>query len=105
MRNHKTYMNKLTSLTLPILALLCSCENDADNYRYPSVITDYTCLTIDAHGEPKQLRLDNGLAYPIAFTDEYYEAYGQLPTYHCMMARSYIRIQHICKAAGCLVAT
>lgn len=81
MRNHKTYMNKLTSLTLPILALLCSCENDADNYRHPSVITDYTCLTIDAHGEPKQLRLDNGLAYPIAFTDEYYEAYGQLPTY------------------------
>lgn len=74
-------MKKLTPLIFPILALLCSCEDAADNYRYPSVITDYACLTTDAHGEPEQLCLDNGLSYPIAFTDEYYEAYGQLTTY------------------------
>lgn len=74
-------MKRLTYLAFPILALFCSCEDAADNYRYPSVITDYACLLTDATGQPEQLRLDNGNAYPIALTDEYREAYTQLPTY------------------------
>lgn len=74
-------MKKAAYLIFLILALLCSCEDAADNYRYPSVITDYACLVTNAHKEPSLLYLDNGLAYPIAFTDEYYEAYGQLPVY------------------------
>ena len=66
---------------IPILALLCSCEDAADDYRYPSVITDFACLITNAWGEPQQLRLDNGSAYPIAFTDEYNEAYGEPAAY------------------------
>ena len=74
-------MKRFLHLAFPILALLCSCEDTADNYRYPSVITDYACLLTDATGQPEQLRLDNGRAYPITLTDEYREAYTQLPTY------------------------
>lgn len=74
-------MKRFLYLALPILALLCSCEDAADDYRYPSVITDYACLLTDATGQPERLRLDNGNAYPIALTDEYREAYTQLPTY------------------------
>ena len=74
-------MKRFLYLALPILALLCSCEDAADSYRYPSVITDYACLLTDATGQPELLRLDNGNAYPIALTDEYREAYTQLPTY------------------------
>ena len=74
-------MKRLISLAFPILALLCSCEDAADSYRYPSVLTDYACLLTDATGQPEQLLLDNGNAYPIAFTDEYFEAYGGVPTY------------------------
>lgn len=68
-------------LLLSILALLCSCENSGDDYRYPSVMTDYACLIIDASGQPKLLRLDSGDAYPMTFTDEYREAHATLPTY------------------------
>ena len=74
-------MKRFLYLAFPILALLCSCEDAADSYRYPSVITDYACLLTDATGQPELLRLDNGNAYPIALTDEYREAYTQLPTY------------------------
>ena len=74
-------MKRFLYLALPILALLCSCEDAADDYRYPSVITDYACLLTDATGQPERLRLDNGNTYPIALTDEYREAYTQLPTY------------------------
>ena len=74
-------MKRFLYLAFPILALLCSCEDAADDYRYPSVITDYACLLTDATGQPERLRLDNGNAYPIALTDEYREAYTQLPTY------------------------
>lgn len=74
-------MKRFLYLAFPILALLCSCEDAADSYRYPSVITDYACLLTDATGQPERLRLDNGNAYPIALTDEYREAYTQLPTY------------------------
>ena len=67
-------MKKLLSLLVPTLALLCSCEDAGDDYRYPSVITDYTCLLTDESGQPDLLRLDNGRSYPIAFADEAYDA-------------------------------
>lgn len=74
-------MKRIVCLIFPILALLCSCEDVADDYRYPSVITDYACLITEAEGRPKKLNLDNGCTYPIEFTDEYNEAYEQQPTY------------------------
>ena len=65
-------MKKLLSLLIPTLALLCSCEDAGDDYRYPSVITDYTCLHTNESGHPDQLRLDNGRSYPTAFANEAY---------------------------------
>lgn len=64
-----------------MLALLCSCEDAGNDYRYPSVITDYACITTDAGGSPKSLQLDNGREYPIAFSDEYRNVHEQLPSY------------------------
>lgn len=63
-------MKKLLSLLVPALALLCSCEEVGDDYRYPSVITDYTCMLTDESGKPDLLRLDNGRSYLISLTNE-----------------------------------
>ena len=72
-------MKKLLIL-FPILALLFSCE-DGDDYRYPSVLTDYACLLTDEDGQPDHLRLDDGSEYPIVLTDNYLEAHTTLPSY------------------------
>ena len=74
-------VKKNASILLPILALLCSCEDVGNDYRYPSVITDYACIITDAYGSPESLLLDNGLEYQIAFSDEYRNTHEQLPTY------------------------
>lgn len=63
-------MKKLLSLLVPALALLCSCEEVGDDYRYPSVITDYTCMLTDESGKPDLLRLDNGQSYLISLANE-----------------------------------
>ena len=64
----------LISLIAGLLTLLCSCEQSGDDYRYPSVVTDYACIISDATGQADQLLLDNGSRYPISFTDELLEA-------------------------------
>ena len=64
-------MKRFIYLIISILALLCSCEDAVDNYRYPSVISDFACLVTDGNGQPELLRLDNGQVYPISFSDEY----------------------------------
>ena len=74
-------MKKCLYLLLPLLALFCSCEESSDDYRYPSVLTDYACLVTDASGQPETLLLDNGCAYDIEYSKEYLEAYPQLPSY------------------------
>lgn len=74
-------MKKHLTILISILALLCSCEDAMEDYRYPSVITDYACLVTNTSGQAEQLRLDNGRSYPIAFTDEYREAHKTLPSY------------------------
>lgn len=61
-------MKKLLTL-LPILALLCCCEG-GDDFRYPSVLTDFACLVTDAEGLPEALVLDNGESYAVAFAGE-----------------------------------
>ena len=53
-------MKQIASLLLCLLALLCSCEQAKDDYRYPSVVTDYACLITDATGYAEQLLLDDG---------------------------------------------
>lgn len=74
-------MKKLIAILFPILALLCGCEDVGDDYRYPSVLTDYACLLTDDGGEPELLLLDNGGRYSISFTEEYRSSQSQLPTY------------------------
>ena len=66
---------------LPLLALLCSCGGDGDDYRYPSVLTDYACLLTNGRGEPEQLLLDNGNLHPVSLTEEYHKSQSQSPTY------------------------
>lgn len=78
-----------------MLALLCSCEDAMDDYRYPSVVTDYACLVTDAAGEPSKLRLDNGCAYPIVYADEYMEAHPQLPSYKADTAYRVVSIYEL----------
>ena len=68
-------MKKFLSLLSPILALFCSCEDAEDDYRYPSVVTDYTCMITDEDGKPERLRLDDGGEYSIVLTDNYRETH------------------------------
>ena len=88
-------MKQTTSLLLFLLALLCSCEDAMDDYRYPSVVTDYACLVTDAAGEPSKLHLDNGCAYPIVYADEYMEAHPQLPSYKADTAYRVVSIYEL----------
>ena len=65
-----------------LLALLCSCEDAMDDYRYPSVITDFVCFDTDATGKLSHMRLDKGGCYALRFADEFLDAVDhQLPTY------------------------
>lgn len=57
-------------LLFSILALLCSCEKGNDDYRYPSVVTDFVCLTTDATGHLDELHTDHGGRYTLHLTDE-----------------------------------
>ena len=67
---------------LPVLTLLCSCEDVAeDNYRYPSVRTDFACIATDGKGRIKHLLLDDGSCYPVRLTQDFLEAYDDEPTY------------------------
>ena len=61
-----------TMLTMvAVLAMLvCSCERD-DDYRYPSVLTDYVCLATGVAGKVERMLLDNGTSYPVSFADTY----------------------------------
>ena len=73
---------RATLLLLPILTLLCSCEDVAeDNYRYPSVRTDFACIATDGKGRIKHLLLDDGSSYPVHLTQDFLEAYDDEPTY------------------------
>ena len=72
MRHIKSF--PIISLIACLLALLCSCERAGDDYRYPSVVTDYACIISGATGRAEQLLLDNGRCYPISITDELLKA-------------------------------
>lgn len=74
-------MKIVKKLIFPILALLCSCEDAANDYRYPSVVTDYACLITDVNGQPEQLRLDNGNIYSIVLAEEFRDAHDPVPSY------------------------
>lgn len=69
-------------LLFPILTLLCSCEKGNDDYRYPSVVTDFVCLTTDAAGHLDELHTDRGNRYALHLSDELLEHFDhQPPTY------------------------
>ena len=56
---------------LLLVLFFLSCEKGGEDYRYPSVITDYACLLTDGDGKPESLRLDDGTEYLIVLTDSY----------------------------------
>lgn len=75
-------MKNIILRILPLLALFCSCEKGNDDYRYPSVVTDFVCLTTDAKGHLDELHTDRGSRYPLHLTDELLERFDhQTPTY------------------------
>ena len=87
-----------------LLTLLCSCEQADDSYRYPSVVTDYTCLMTNWKGEIERMRLDNGHNYPVTFTDEYIEAHGQIPNYKADTIYRAISVYELTAVAGDTIA-
>ena len=69
-------------LLFSILTLFCSCEKGNDDYRYPSVVTDFVCLTTDAEGHFDELHTDRGGRYALHLTDELLaHTNHQIPTY------------------------
>ena len=73
---------RATLLLLPILTLLSSCEDATDDdYRYPSVRTDFACIATDDKGKIEYLLLDDGSCYPVHLTQDFLEAYDDEPTY------------------------
>lgn len=73
---------RATLLLLPILTLLSSCEDATDDdYRYPSVRTDFACIATDGKGRIEHLLLDDGSSYPVRLTRDFLEAYDDEPTY------------------------
>ncbi len=73
---------RATLLLLPILTLLSSCEDATDDdYRYPSVRTDFACIATDDKGKIEHFLLDDGSSYPVRLTRDFLEAYDNEPTY------------------------
>lgn len=73
---------RATLLLLPVLTLFCSCEDaDEDDYRYPSVRTDFACIATDGKGRIEHLLLDDGSCYPVRLTQDFLESYDDGPTY------------------------
>ena len=73
---------RATLLLLPILTLLSSCEDATDDdYRYPSVRTDFACIATDSKGRIEHLLLDDGSSYPVHLTQDFLKAYDDEPTY------------------------
>ena len=85
MKNKLSIINcqlSIPGLLFFLLALLCSCEQAGEDYRYPSVVTDYACIITDATAHADQLLLDNGNSYPINITNELIETNnGKAPTF------------------------
>lgn len=77
-------MKKHFTILISILTLFCSCEDAMDDYRYPSVVTDFVCFTTDNSGKLEYLLLDKGGRYVVRLTDELLDAVDhQMPTYKC----------------------
>ena len=87
-----------------LLTLLCSCEQAGDDYRYPSIVTDYTCLITNGKGQIEYMRLDNGCSYPVNFTDDYIEANGQEPKYQADTLYRAVSVYELATVSGDTVA-
>lgn len=73
---------RATLLLLPVLTLLSGCEDAAeDDYRYPSVRTDFACIATDGKGRIEHLLLDDGSSYPVHLTQDFLKAYDDEPAY------------------------
>lgn len=63
---------RYTVLMMAVLALLiCGCGQADEDYRYPSVLTDYVCLATGAAGKVERMLLDNGASYSVSFAETY----------------------------------
>ena len=47
----KTLRLRIFASVIILIGLLSSCEQADDDYRYPSVVTDYTCLMTNWKGK------------------------------------------------------
>lgn len=75
-------MRKTLSILIPLLTLLCSCEDEGDDYRYPSVITDFVCFSTDGRGQVEYMYTDKGNRYDLHLTDELLGHFDhQIPSY------------------------
>lgn len=74
-------MRKTLSILIPLLTLLCSCEDEGDDYRYPSVITDFVCFSTDARGQMEYMHTDKGNRYALRLTDELLKHFDQTPLF------------------------
>lgn len=63
-----------------IIFTLSTCDEN-DDYRYPSVRTDYVCFATDATGKFEYMRLDNGASYAVRFTQDFLDVYDPVPTF------------------------
>lgn len=66
-------VGRYTALTMAAMLawLLCSCERADEDFRYPSLLTDYVCLATGASGRVERMMLDDGNSYPVRFSDTY----------------------------------
>lgn len=60
----------MLTMVAALAMLVCSCEHDED-YRYPSLLTDYVCLATDASGRVERMTQDDGNSFPVRFSDTY----------------------------------
>lgn len=100
----KTLRFRIFASVITLIGLLCGCEQADDSYRYPSIVTDYTCLITNGKGQIEYMRLDNGCSYPVYFTDDYIEAHGQEPKYQADTLYRAISIYELTAVASDTVA-
>ena len=73
---------RILAHTITLIGLFCSCEQTNEEYRYPSVLTNFVCFITNSSGQIVQMRLDDNCTYPVNVTDEYLEANNREPIYN-----------------------
>lgn len=59
---------------------LSSCD-EGNDFRYPSVRTDFVCFATDATGKLESMHLDNGASYMVYLTEDFHDIYHPTPIF------------------------